>query len=123
MTVNVELLRRVHAFVRAHPENYEQQVWGFGLRRPVVNGEPPCGSRACIAGWTCALEGWQVSGAVALRGGERRLVPEVAAELLGLSDDQRLVLFSSDLPDDQLDPLVDAICNGEDGDSLWRFLL
>lgn len=43
MTLNIELAERVLTQITEHPETHDQVEW--------------CGSRKCVAGWACTLNG------------------------------------------------------------------
>lgn len=47
--LNIELLKKVRDKIASTPEAYDQSVYGR------VSKEAPCGTAACIAGWTVLL--------------------------------------------------------------------
>jgi hypothetical protein len=82
--INVKLLARVRDHILEEPRRYDQELWG----RP--SDEAPCGTAACIAGWT-ALLGRKVT----LK--QLRANPDVSAvarELLNLEPGEASVLFA-----------------------------
>lgn len=48
--LNFPLLRRLIKKLETNPESYNQGVWG------IKNPTAPCGTAACIAGWTAFLD-------------------------------------------------------------------
>lgn len=48
--LNFPLLRRLVKKLETTPESYNQEVWGS------KNKQAPCGTAACIAGWTAHLD-------------------------------------------------------------------
>ncbi len=101
--LNIELLTKVRDKIATTPEAYDQSVYGR------ISKEAPCGTAACIAGWTVLLadampvtEVQKANGAAwAKEQNENREVvgnllnevPRIAAELLGLTDNEKNILF------------------------------
>lgn len=97
MERNSDLLRKVADRIEAHPELYDQSTYC---------NQSSCGTYACIAGHTLLEMGYQVRGysyyppGVALPSGPRvdyslRVDPrDTAGDLLGLTDDERAILFA-----------------------------
>lgn len=50
--MNVELLEKIREQIIAHPEQHDQQLWGF---------KADCGTTHCIAGWAAVLTGQEIS--------------------------------------------------------------
>ncbi|MFF2165412.1 hypothetical protein ACFVWP_32600 [Streptomyces sp. NPDC058175] len=100
--------------IEAQPDAFNMNRWAQlpeGL--PLAPTEAPmCGSQLCAGGWTAHLTGWTVvsgeeevevigvdehgdeyetlTNVYAERGGERRMIDDVAAKALGLEPDDRL---------------------------------
>jgi len=87
--VNVELLNKVKAVITEEPRRYDQQAilcQGEELDYLQPIERPPCGTVACIAGWTAVLAGPE--------GIERCRIWETAKDLLGIDKLQAQKLFS-----------------------------
>lgn len=100
-TLNKELAQRVLDQVLFHPELHDQNTWAESiperLRTAPITAAllEECGTRACIAGWTCILdEGTEVQ---IDEGGypylEDKTFAEHATELLGLTTQQAHEIF------------------------------
>lgn len=96
MSVDVPRLRKVLAHITAHPEQHNQDWWAE---------RTDCGTVMCVAGHTCVQAGLRIDliGFHGERGAhltDGRRVEHVAAELLGLDEQQALRLFhiADDLP-------------------------
>ena len=50
MPVNVKLLKKVRKLIAEEPKRLNMGLWGSQLRRG--RSRPPCGTVACLAGWT-----------------------------------------------------------------------
>ena len=100
--LNIELFKKVREKISTTPEAYDQEVYG----RP--ESHAPCGTAACIAGWTCILadavpmekvrlanvDEWHKGNPIA-----RELfsdIPAQAAALLGLTDEESEILFTAE---------------------------
>lgn len=96
--VNVPLLRKTIEHITEHPTEWNQESWGV---------QTPCGTSHCFAGHAATLSGyepvwypsWDGTGAPRLmvavtRNGYHESPFFVAADLLGLSHDRALDLFS-----------------------------
>lgn len=111
--VNVPLLETVMTFIRDNPDEWDQNVW----IHPTALTD--CGTVACFAGWTCLLSGYRAlapgqfygSTCVAGKNGELEDIPNLAASLLGLEDEQVRNLFNSDNSFDDLERIVKDIVN------------
>jgi hypothetical protein len=105
--MNVELLEKVKQHILEEPRRYNQQHWiGVGeteirKRFGKVGDLPPCGTMACIAGWTCILAG------VDLKGVDLFSISDKAEELLGINCIQADRLFSSVAEDALVDEEMD----------------
>jgi hypothetical protein len=82
--MNVELLQQVKQVILADPDSFRMDTW-------------TCGTAHCIAGWALLLRDIPIVGGPSLS--KQRTVSDehpgdVAAELLGLSDDEQLSLFN-----------------------------
>ena len=89
MPINTELLEKVKQHILEEPRRYDQGTWGG------VSDEAPCGTRACIAGWTIHLGG-RVGLETLQQGGGKRSVFRSAQRLLRLSDEEAQALFTGD---------------------------
>lgn len=49
--MNVHRLEQVMRFITAYPQLHHQGTW--------LTVDTPCGTIACLAGWTCLLNGYQ----------------------------------------------------------------
>ena len=117
--VNTELLERTMQHIEDNPKLHNQRVWAE---------ETGCGTAACLAGRACALSGielqpgwvqiWtgfmhaNVQGA-ALIGGKLVSAGETAMELLGISAEDAILLFSPGNTIPQLKLMVKDLLNGE----------
>lgn len=103
MALNTELLQRVRDKIAATPESYDQEVYG----RPETSA--PCGTAACIAGWTVVLADEIPMERVRLANADYwnshkdkatrdlfDLVPNMAARLLGLNADEQEAMFTAE---------------------------
>lgn len=95
MAINFERLDATITYAVEHPERFDFGSWFE---------KTSCGTTACIAGTAAWLAGWEpvfdgeVVALAALaedvvKDGERRYTYDLAAELLGLTDDQANELF------------------------------
>jgi hypothetical protein len=101
--LNVAELDRVLRFINQHRRQHNQSVWVHQSgSRPPEGNTWNCETTACLAGWTALLNGWAeaphstdvVWRRDAWGGVEERRVGQVAAELLGLTDEQADVFFT-----------------------------
>lgn len=108
--LNPELAWRVRDVIVQHPEHHDQRAWLY-LGRD-VSGDAllgaddvlaSCGTTACAAGWTVLLAGYRVdnNGFIYDANGVRtgHYISELAQELLGLTWNERTLLFHSDNDD------------------------
>jgi len=91
--MNVKLLRKVKKHILENPKRLFMGRWikrksetpylsfGEGKKRPF----PPCGTAACIAGWTCILSKHQIS--------DNQSTGELATNLLDINELQASRLF------------------------------
>lgn len=107
MTVNADLIRKVMAHIREHPEQWDQEWWDSRFADKAT-----CGTPRCFGGWVLvfggrtdlldAWIGWHPNGTTGWhRDGK---MPEedlgtVAADLLGLKREQADALFFSGFRD------------------------
>lgn len=107
--LNIELLKAIRDKIASTPEAYDQETWGR------KDGQAPCGTAACIAGWACVLSE-QVSIEEArklgrdgeiVRGGDVVHVSDAARQALGLDDREADVLFTA-LPEGEWEDYDDA---------------
>lgn len=114
MKPNAELAYRVLDHIDAHPEQWYQPQW---VTRP---DGADCGTAACFAGWASLLSGdepaWEFAGDEATEtilvkagGGEPRMVGVRAAELLGITPDDKFDLFHEHNTREDLGRLVAEI--------------
>jgi hypothetical protein len=114
MTMNKTLLQQVLAKIEADPKSWNQSYWF-------------CGTAACFAGHVCILSGdkpvfeefedengdWVEDDRSAVisvaGGGDRKDADDRAQELLGLTHDQALSLFSSENTLDDLRAIVHGL--------------
>lgn len=106
---NVAELKRLRTHIRRYPEKLDMGGW-------------VCETTACAAGRVALLNGWRPTfdsglthngereSVTVVKDGVRRSVNEVAREILGLEGDG---LFYSE--DDELDPILTRLIEGEDG--------
>lgn len=104
MELNVPLLDSVMKQITEFPELHDQG-WFFT--------DTDCGTACCFAGWACVLAGYEPDMAWGDNRGAGVNSPdgvkgawEVAQELLGLTDDQALVLFGPCNTRGMLDAMV-----------------
>lgn len=112
------------------PSEWDQNHWLLNLGE-VLTEVAPCGTACCIAGKVTLEDGWLPNAAVdspenwtisesedyvikvdksGKPVGDARYVPEVAQEILGLTDDQANRLFDGDNDlDDVLDVIVEIL--------------
>lgn len=99
--LNIELAEKVLKQVTEHPETHNQHEWGY---------RNSCGTSACLAGWAVyiahpdAVVQWRTNpydtstdqvacSVVPLGGGQRFDIATLAAEALGLDEDDADELF------------------------------
>lgn len=88
MAINTELFEKIKQHILEKPRRYDQGEWG--KPQPDV----PCGTACCIAGWAAILGG--INTHEELRGSRMRgFDPDIAAELLGLTEDESDVVFDA----------------------------
>lgn len=132
-----KLLYEVADYIEAHPESHDQFSWFYvDPARDVNYGAVrqlselwDCGTRACIAGWGCLLNGDKVildaygNHVEPKEGGNREHVAERARELFDLDDDESDVLFDGDwCPSGELtvSEALRAIADGADPRDVTR---
>lgn len=123
-TLNVELLElleRVKAHIRAHPEQFDMLTFG--------RVDDPCGTTACIAGWSVILSGQTNLEKVPLINAE-------ALRVLGLNDrydtthrKECPLFYDSDWPEDLRKAFLEAeilmdypLCASIAGEAIDRFI-
>ena len=115
-TPNAELAYRVLDLATANGDRFDMGGWGWGPDISVGLDEltddgAECGTSACLAGWTVALHSYRVgSDASVYDAHGNRLgskADAVAAELLGLTEDEADRLFYA--PNDSIDSRVAEI--------------
>lgn len=87
--MNVELLTRVKEAILAAPQLLDMSDWNHPIN---------CGTAHCIAGWACALDGWEmqspINSCMITKPDNRNSDTEqVARDLLCLSSEQSDKLF------------------------------
>ena len=123
MTVNVELLEQTMQYINDHPEQHNQATW-----------LTDCGTASCFAGWACHLSGWNLfykvesvgtvnvageftpvalSTAMARKDERTCNVADAASSELGITWDDRVVLFAAGNSRDVLNLMVKDLVNGE----------
>lgn len=97
---------RVLDFIEAHPKKHDQTMWVNVTGRDVLpEAVDDCGTTGCVAGWTVLLEGLTIYHYDRVHNSSEwaglGLVPRVAADLLGLDDEEMHDLFydAADLPE------------------------
>jgi hypothetical protein len=81
ITPDLDRIDAVVAYVRAHPEEYDQETW-----------------LCCIAGHAARMDGWKpyptgFITSMVIKDGTARTIVAVAADLLGLDEDTAYDLF------------------------------
>lgn len=87
MKRNDGLIDDVVDYIRKHPDEWNQAVWGY---------RESCGTQACFAGTALLLSGYEISengGFVNPDGDKVWSVPNEAQMLLGITEPQRWLLF------------------------------
>jgi hypothetical protein len=116
--LNVKELDRVLRFISEHRRQHNQSVWVYQSgSRPPEGKTWNCETTACLAGWTALLNGWaeapHSTDVVWRRDGwggvEERTVGVVAAELLGLTDEQADVFFTDTSSLEDLETLANVV--------------
>lgn len=101
---NTALAYEVLDLALAHPKNFYMGTWARGAYRISFKDltGPPCGTTACLAGWTVAHRGYQLdpSGAVYRDGMYVGQAATIARALLGISEYDSCELF--DCPDQDI---------------------
>jgi hypothetical protein len=111
--VNLERLEQVMRFVTDNPDLHDQGMW--------ITTDTPCGTTACLAGWTCLLNGYEPAKSAWVHDradGGRELC---AVQRVGSTDGEELGVFETACRVLDLDPgvagwLFDA---SQTLDSLW----
>lgn len=140
MTVNVKLLRETLEFIKAHPNDWDQDFWRW-MPDPEDNEPERCGTVMCFAGWAAELGGcrWVAKPhqayaeyvqsneadrrwlernpdrgwAFATVKGRQAVSVQVRAQrVLGLNDEQASLLFNGSNDLDVLEGIVDELCQG-----------
>jgi len=95
--------------IRMNPETHWQGAY-----------ESPCGTTRCVAGWAAYLHGCrQIETGLRIEpDGSRELVHNIAADCLGLSEDDAIDLFSASLPAAEAVHALEYLAKGEKID--WR---
>lgn len=111
MAANVALANKVMEHIEANPEEHDPTRWAI---------RNSCGTACCFAGRTVVMTGWELifgrhggsddlTAAWCSRDSEVRFINEVAAEELGLTEDEADELFSAGNSCEKLRSLVVAI--------------
>jgi hypothetical protein len=113
MTLNTEGLNQTLAYIKAHPEEWNQGSWGK---------RTSCGTTYCFAGTWAHVSGaellWEqypnnsLYVDVVKVGGKKECVDDYAARTLGLTDDEQEKLFYSKPTLEQLEDMIDRISTG-----------
>lgn len=105
MAVNTELAKKVFIQISLHPETHDQQVVTDGLE--YLEDGSPCGTTACVAGWTCAFAGlleertdWDGVPYLVVPGEFGDDWFGKSADALGITRRMADVLFNEELPED-----------------------
>lgn len=105
-TVNAALLRQTLDYIKAHPKEWDQEVW-----RQVTS----CGTVACFAGWACALNGdrfnpddWEF--VITDESGVSSPIEDRAREILGLAIGEADWLFDGGNTLYDLEQIVETLC-------------
>lgn len=83
--LNIELFKKVRDRIKEIPESYNQRWWVD------ESSEAPCGTAACLAGETIICSARSVT--VGIR--KLRRLDDEAQDLLGLSNEERSILFTA----------------------------
>lgn len=99
MKVNVKLLKKVRKLIAEEPRRLNMSYWGIKVKDMAEkpSSAPPCGTIACLAGWTILAahpkREWTklfhgIEGLIPIGGHYPRDVGDEAAKLLGFADRQ-----------------------------------
>jgi hypothetical protein len=120
--VNFERLEQVMRFVTDNPDLHDQGMW--------ITTDTPCGTTACLAGWTCLLNGYapakeawkyrKADGGLQIAmvrkigdsDGEELDVFYTACEILDVDPDLAAPLFGASQTLDSLWTRVEALTDG-----------
>lgn len=120
--MNLERLERVMRFVTDNPDLHDQGMW--------ITTDTPCGTTACLAGWTCLLNGYEPAKdawvhpradggrelcavqRVGSTDGEELGVFETACKILDLRSDVAALLFGASQTLDSLWKRVESLTEG-----------
>jgi hypothetical protein len=98
--INVKLLREVKKMILEEPRRLDMDTWASNAREygTPKDERPPCGTVACIAGWTAILDyvgsrGKMPKGKALINLSDN--AEATAQELLGLTSEQAARLFDS----------------------------
>jgi hypothetical protein len=114
-TPNAELAYKVLDLAHRHEAHFNMGDWASGVELTIEDlvsdeepryrrsdGEPMCGTTACFAGWTAAQAGYTLVGSSSEVFKGNRLAGragDIAAGLLGITDEQADDLFFCDNED------------------------
>ena len=84
-TLNVRLLRKVKRHILAFPKSFNMSEWGSKTRK---SKSIPCGTVACIAGWTCLLDKKRAVRMGFAEYERSNNAVDIAPKLLGITDDR-----------------------------------
>lgn len=119
--LNVPLLRKTMEHIRAHPEHWLQSIYRGPVGPKVLdvfrkdnNPVLECGTAMCFAGWACDLAGveWRGAGSQVVAGDYSQSCGLAARDLLGLTQNQALILFAGDNKLSDLEEMVEALIDG-----------
>lgn len=96
---DIELMERTLQYIKDHPEKHDQWLY--------VGGDD-CESAMCFAGWAVFL-----SGRVTFQQWRNSNWVDTAAEVLGISHEEALVLFQPHNTLNQLEHMVKDVANGD----------
>lgn len=113
MTINITELDRIVTFIEDHPEQHCQDVW-------------ICETGACLAGHVALQNGYRVVSdgfkgrrVECLDTGEHKWVSDVAVEILGLTEEESILLFAGHNTIENLRMMTKDIANGENLRETW----
>jgi hypothetical protein len=90
MAINVKLLKKVRKVIAEEPRRLLMRTWGRHVDKRLKDS-PPCGTVACLAGWTvlAAHPRLKFRGSLhsAIESKKQTPIIEYAANLLGIDED------------------------------------
>lgn len=111
--INTTLLRNTLEYIIDNPDKHDQSAWWYEHPSPGV-----CSTVGCFAGWAVALTGYKVNTSyhcpvIDFGVASRVTLPDMAARLLGLSEQYRNALFDANNTITDLANISYAITKGE----------